>query len=412
MRSPEIVEPTPAAVERALDSGDGLLRLAPTWVPRSFLVPGRRLKLHPRDVYALGAHRGGIDERWLGSTTPAANEGAPPDEGLSYVVGPDGRFTLRDAIAVAGERIIGREVMARYGGWPVYAKFFDNLGPIPHHLHQRAAHAAAVGRAPKPEAYYFPPQLNAQEHRFPYTFFGLEPGTTREALRRCLERWAEGDNGVLELSRAYRLRPGSGWLVPAGILHAPGTLVTYEPQWASDVFAMFQSMVEDRPVPWSLLVKDVPPEHHHDLDYLVDLVDWEANLDPAFKAHHYLEPIPVAPSASEGYVDRWVVYGRIDGQALLLARELTVRPGASLVLRDGAASCLVAVQGRGTLNGQPVETPVVIRYGELTWDEWFVSAAAAQAGVTVRNTGSEDLVLLRYFGPETLPDVPEVGTAR
>jgi hypothetical protein len=137
-------------VERALDAGAGVLRLAPTWVPRAFLVPGRRLKLAPSDLYALGAHRGGIDERWLGSTTPADNEGAPPDEGLSYVVGPDGRFTLRDAITAAGDRIIGRRLMQTYGGWKVFSKFFDNLGPIPHHLHQRAKHAALVRREPKP----------------------------------------------------------------------------------------------------------------------------------------------------------------------------------------------------------------------------------------------------------------------
>ncbi|MBW3542073.1 MAG: hypothetical protein KY476_17525, partial [Planctomycetes bacterium] len=67
----------------ALTDGDGILRLAPNWVPRSFLQPGRRLKLHPADYYALGMNRGGIDERWFASTTAAANEGAPPDEGLS-----------------------------------------------------------------------------------------------------------------------------------------------------------------------------------------------------------------------------------------------------------------------------------------------------------------------------------------
>src|SRR5262249_49293153 len=75
-----------ARVHKVLEAGEGILRLAPTWVPRSFLMPGRRIKLAPQDVYALGAHRGGIDERWFASTTAAANEGAPDDEGLSYVV--------------------------------------------------------------------------------------------------------------------------------------------------------------------------------------------------------------------------------------------------------------------------------------------------------------------------------------
>src|SRR5437588_6123548 len=98
---------TQSKVEAQLSATGGILRLAPNWVPRSFLQPGGRLKLHPRDLYALGTHRGGIDERWFGSTTPAANEGAPPDEGLSYVVFEGDRWTLRDAVEACGAEIIG-----------------------------------------------------------------------------------------------------------------------------------------------------------------------------------------------------------------------------------------------------------------------------------------------------------------
>ncbi len=310
--------PAAAAVRQALEAGEGLLRLAPTWVPRSFLMPGRRIKLAPQDVYAYGAHRGGIDERWFGSTTHAANENALEDEGLSYVV-VDGKrgFTLRDAVAAEGPRLVGAAIWERYQRWPVYSKFFDNLGPIPHHMHQSDEQAALVGQQGKPESYYFPPQLNAVGNNFPYTFFGLEPGTTKEDIRRCLERWNEGDNLILNHSKAYRLQPGTGWLVPPCVLHAPGSLVTYEPQWGSDVFGMYQSLVEGRPVPWSLLVKDVPPDKHKDLDYLVEQLDWEGNVNPNFKDSHYLEPIPVADGASEGYVDRWVVYGKMAGKQLL-----------------------------------------------------------------------------------------------
>jgi len=52
-------------LQNALDQGQGILRLAPNWVPRSFCIPGRRIKLHPDDYYALGGERGGIGERWL-----------------------------------------------------------------------------------------------------------------------------------------------------------------------------------------------------------------------------------------------------------------------------------------------------------------------------------------------------------
>src|SRR5215468_6598929 len=98
-----------ALLEKALDAGEGLLRLTPTWVPRSFLHPGKRIKLAPQDIYAYGAHRGGIDERWFASTTEAANEGRVPDEGLSYVVVNGNRaFTLRDAVAEEGAALIGK----------------------------------------------------------------------------------------------------------------------------------------------------------------------------------------------------------------------------------------------------------------------------------------------------------------
>jgi hypothetical protein len=407
--------PTPAPtsasrVRQVLEAGYGIFRLAPTWVPRSFLTPGRRIKLHPNDIYALGAHRGGIDERWFSSTTAAANEGAPPDEGLSYVVHEGKRvFTLKDAIEGEGPRLIGRPMWEMYHRWPVYSKFFDNMGPIPHHMHQNNQQAALVGQQGKPESYYFPPQLNAIGNNFPYTFFGLEPGTTKADIRRCLERWNQGDNGILNYSKAYRLQPGTGWLVPPCILHAPGSLVTYEPQWGSDVFGMYQSMVEGRYVPWELLVKDVPKDKHEDLDYLVDQLDWSANVDPNFKDNHYLEPIPVGDTANAGYVDRWIVYGKIAGQELFTAKELTIDPGVRLTLKDKGAYGLITVQGSGRVSGMKLQTPAMIRFGELTEDEVFVSYDAARDGVTYENTGSEPLVTLRYFGPDTNHDAPAVG---
>jgi hypothetical protein len=400
-----------ALVRQTLESGEGVLRLAPTWVPRSFLMPGRRIKLAPQDVYALGAHRGGIDERWFASTTHAANEGASDDEGLSYVVHEGKRvFTLRDAVALEGAKLVGKPIWDRYQRWPVYSKFFDNLGPIPHHMHQSDSQAAKVGQQGKPESYYFPPQLNAVGNNFPYTFFGLEPGTTKDDIRRCLARWNEGDNLILNHSKAYRLQPGTGWLVPPCVLHAPGSLVTYEPQWGSDVFAMYQSMVEGRAVPWSLLVKDMPKEKHQDLDYLVEQLDWEANVNPSFKDSHYLEPIPAADTATEGYVDRWIVYGKINGEQLFSAKELTVDPGKKVTIKDNGAYGLIAVQGSGRIGKLPLQTPAMIRFGELTEDEVFVTHDAARGGVVFENTGREPLVTLRYFGPHTNPDAPNVGS--
>ncbi len=401
----------PALIQEALKAAKGVLKLSPTWVPRSFLTPGRRLKLHIDDIYAYGADRGGIDERWFSSTTPAANEGAAWDEGLSYVVHNGQKAcTLKAAIAAEKENLIGPEIWKKYERWPVYSKFFDNMGPIPHHMHQNAKQAALVGQQGKPESYYFPPQLNYTGNNFPYTFMGLEPGTTKKEIRQCLERWNQGDNLILNYSKAYRLQPGTGWLIPPCVLHAPGSLVTYEPQWGSDVFGMYQSMVEGRRVPWELLVKDVPKQYHHDLDYLVEQLDWEANVNPTFKDTHYLEPIVSEGGAGKGYVDKWVVYGKVDGQELFTAKELTVDPGTKITIKDNGAYGMIAVQGSGTINGHHLQTPAMIRFTQLTDDEYFVSHGAARDGVTYDNTGTEPLVILRYFGPGVNPNAPKVGS--
>ncbi len=396
-------------LDRALDAGGGLLRLTPTWVPRSFLHPGKRIKLAPTDWYAFGAHRGGIDERWFASTTEAANDNRTPDEGLSYVTFEKQRFTLRDAVAEKGARLVGKPMFDKYQRWPVYSKFFDNMGPIPHHMHQKFEHAALTGQEGKPESYYFPPQLNNVDNNFAYTFMGLEPGTTREQLRRCLENWSKGDNGILDLSRAFRLTRGTGWLIPPGVLHAPGSLCTYEPQWGSDVFGMFQSLVEGREVPWALLVKDVPKDKHHDLDFIIDQLDWEKNVDTHFKEHNYLEPIVDESRSGSGYTDRWIVYGTIDGAQLFSAKELTVEPGAKCKIQDPGASGWITVQGRGRMGKLPLQTPAMIHFGQHTEDEVFITHEAAAAGVEVENTGSEPLVGLRYFGPDTHAKLPKVG---
>ena len=141
-----VIRKVQSRVEDTLTATGGLLRLAPTWVPRSFLQPGLRLNLHPDDTYAYGANRGGIDERWFASTTEAANEGRLPDEGLSYVVVGKERFTLRQAVAECGATLVGRRIWNKYKRWPVYSKFFDNMGPIPHHMHQNAKQAKLVGQ--------------------------------------------------------------------------------------------------------------------------------------------------------------------------------------------------------------------------------------------------------------------------
>jgi len=400
-------------IQRAFEQGRGILRLAPNWVPRSFCIPGRRIKLHPDDYYALGGERGGIDERWFSSTTPADNGPLTGEnEGLSEVVVEDGgqthRFLLRDAVSELEGQLIGDRLWAAHGSWPMYSKFFDNLGALPHHIHHRDEHAALTGQKGKPEAYYFPPQANNHGGDYPYTFFGLTPGTTRDEVRACLEDFTRGDNKITDLSQAHRLEPGTGWDVPPGVLHAPGSLCTYEPQKASDVFAMYQSLVGNQVVPEELLWKNCPDDRRGDVDWLMEVIDWEKNVDPSFSEKSFMRPQPVRPLAemeAEGYAEKWVCY-RSDAFS---AKELTVPPGRTVTVTDGAAYGLIMMQGHGTMGAWDVETPALIRFGQLTHDEYFVSEAAARKGVTIDNPSKSDpIVMLKHFGPDN-PDLP-LGT--
>ena len=394
---------------KALAQGKGILRLAPTWVPRSFCVPGRRIKLHPDDYYVLGGVRGGIDERWLSSTTPAKNGPLTGEnEGLSAVVysegGKEEQILLIDVKEELKGVVIGDRLWNEYKSWPMYSKFFDNMGPLPHHIHHNDEHAAKIGQLGKPEAYYFPPQLNNHGGDFPYTFFGIAPGTTKEQIKECLMNFTKGDNKITMYSQAFPLIPGTGWDVPPGMLHAPGSMCTYEPQKASDVFAMYQSLVNEAVIPEELLWNGTPKEDIGNYDQLMEVIDWELNTNPNLLETRFMQPIPVrdeAEMAAQGYSEKWVCY-RSDAFS---AKELTVFPGQTVTITDAAAYGLIMMQGHGKMGVWNIETPAMIRYGQLTNDEFFVTEATAKAGVEITNYSSTDpIVMLKHFGPAN-PDL-------
>jgi hypothetical protein len=230
-------------IRETFEQGKGILQLMPVFVPRRFSAPGRRLRLHPDDYFALGTNRGAIKERWFASVINCMNGPlAAKDEGLSYVLpasGPAKKFTLRDAQEELKADLVGQNLMKKYGGWPMYSKFFDFGEPLFHHLHLDFKSAARVGALGKPEAYYFPPQLNNHLGTFPATYFGFDPDVTKAQVKERLAGYTKGDTRITELSRAYRIQLGSGWYTPPGVVHAPGSVLTYEPQWNADVNSVY-----------------------------------------------------------------------------------------------------------------------------------------------------------------------------
>ncbi|TCS81640.1 hypothetical protein [Muricomes intestini] len=392
-------------IRKTFEVGKGIFRLFPAFVPRRFGKAGHRLKLHPDDYFAFGMDRGSITERWFASTIAAQNgETAKADEGMAYVCvdyNSDEKFSLRTAVKVLREELVGAELMDRYNGWPMYSKFFDNENPLFHHLHLTFEAAARVGKLGKPECYYFPKQLNNYFGEANYTYFGFDPDVEPEEIKERIRKFADDDTRITELSRAYRVELGTGWYTPAGVIHAPASVLTYEPQWNSDVNSVYENIVSGEVYPPEMLDEECPPDKKGDIDYIFGLLDWEKNVDPHYRKHYFRPPITA--SESESYIEKWITYANEH----IAAKELTIYPGQTVIIKDDTAYGCIFIQGHGKFGIYDCEAATLLRFGQQSTDEFFVSEKAARTGVTITNLSRvEPLVVLKHFGPNC-PNVAE-----
>jgi hypothetical protein len=385
-------------VENALGKSNGILRLEPAWVARDFLPPGRRLGLKEEE-YEVG-ERGWISERWLGSTTKADNRVGPPDEGLSYLALEGERMTLDEAVEVAGPAIMGEAYSKTHKGLGRLAKIYDFAARIPYHLHQRQADAALVGHNSKEEAYYFPEDVDVGPH--PETFFGVHPTIVERKDYDCLLPYLVDWNSdlILRHSRAYLLVPGEGFHLPAGGLHAPGTALTIELQEDSDVFAMLQALVAGKIISKELLFKDVRKEDRARLGEraVLNQVDWELSGDPYFYENRHTSPQLVAGTRQPGGEEYWVYYNttRFSG------KKLVVKPGQRFRSVDSGVYNILVWRGQGLYDGREIAA------GDFRKDELLVTHAKATTPVWVENTGRQDLIIIKFFGPDVNLDVPMI----
>jgi hypothetical protein len=342
------------------------------------------------------------------SSTNIAQNGplAGPEEGLSFVAvdyGSDEKFSLKEAIEVLGAEIIGGELFDKYGGFPVFSKFYDLTTPLFHHLHLDMEAAARVGKLGKPECYYFPRQFASHTGQMNATYFGYDPDTKPEEVKQRLRDYNKGDNRITELSRAYRIELGTGWYSPAGVIHAPGSVMTYELNWNGDVNSVHENVVSGATYSRDFLVGECPEDKKDDIDYIFSLMDWEKNTDPHYKKHFSRPPLKIA--ANDDYEEHWISYAN-DGY--FSAKELSVLPGRSVTFKEPVAFGVIFTQGHGSFGPFACETPTMLRFGQQSADEFFVSESAAQKGITITNRSpAEPLVLLKSFGPNH-PEAPHL----
>jgi len=386
-------------VEKTLEGNNGILKLKPAWVARDFLPPGKRLGL-PEKEYNVG-ERGFICERWLASVTKADNRISPEDEGLSYLNLDSGeKILLKDAVEASPELVMGKEYSKTHKNLGRLCKIYDFGARIPYHIHQMEKDARLVGRNSKDEAYYFPEDIETGPH--PETFFGVHPYIVDEKkfdiLLPYLVDWK--DDLILRHSRAYLNVPGEGFFLPSGILHAPGTALTIELQEDSDVFAMLQALNAGKIISKDLLFKDVRKEDRESKGerIILEQLDWEANGDPYFYENHHLPNVFVEESKQPGGEEHWIYYNthKFSG------KRLVVKPGQSFISQEKGVYSVLVWRGRGTYDGHKIEA------GNFECDELLVTHDRAVKPLTVKNDGKDDLLIIKFFGPDINTDIPMI----
>jgi hypothetical protein len=389
----------PKVIQQTFERGEGIFRLLPNFVPYRFNQAGGRLHLHPDDLYPLGLQYGSVKERWFSSVLqPYGKNSSHPEIGLSFVAvshATQEKFQFAEAVEELGGALIGSSLMDKYHTWPMHAKFFDYRLPLFHHLHLDDAAAGSLGWPGKPEAYYYPIQLNYYPGEFPLTYIGFDPSVSKEQVKARLKDWDNRDVRITELSRAYRIELGSGWYTPPGVLHAPGSCLTYEPQWNSLVGAVFENISSGETNDFQGLGRSLPEEKRNDLDAILGLLDWDKNVDPNYRKNYFRPALPCLcpdPGASE----KWITYAN----PYFSAKETSVSAGQKTIIKDAAAYGCVVIQGHGKIGPYAAEAPQMLRYGQQSADEFFVSEAAAIKGVVIENHSLyEPLVILKHFGP-------------
>jgi hypothetical protein len=387
-------------IEHQIKIANGIIKLNPAWVARNFIAPGKRLGL-PESQYNLG-DRGGICERWLGSTTKADNAVSVPNEGLSTLkMEYEREVTLKEAVELLPELILGEDYSKTHSGLERLAKIFDYEDRIPFHIHQMQKHARLVGRNSKDEAYYFPEGVDKGKH--PETFFGVHPYIVKEKkfdlLLPHLVDWK--DDGIVQHAFAFNQYEGDGFQVPSGVTHGPGTALTIELQEDSDVFAMMQAKVGDTFISKDLLWKDVRDEDRQKYGekIILEMIDWLASGDPDFYIKRHTPPILIKDSVQVGSKEYWIYYNtnKFSG------KKIYVKRGEKYFTKDDGVYNILVWRGTGLFGGVEIEG------GNPSKDELLVTHNRAVGGVEIINSGSEDLEIIKFFGPDVNKNVPFIS---
>lgn len=384
---------------KLLEEGNGILRLKPTWVAREDCISANRLGLKEEETKK--GLRGEITERWLASAIKADNRIGPDDEGISYIyTGNNMTFSIKDALDVGKELILGEEYSKHYSSFGVLVKVIDFADRIFYHYHQRINDAVLVSRNPKEESYYFPQDSNPGIH--PETFFGVHPYIYEQKKFDIILPYLVDWNSdlILKHSRAYIQAKDDGFHLPAGIPHSPGTALTIEIQEESDVSAALQALYRGKILPKDKLFHDIrmSDREKYGEKIILKQIDWEKSGDPYFYENRHTPPIMIINNMKnrENGQEYWIFYNTNKYSG----KKLIVYPGKKFESIENGVHSIIVWKGKGKINGSYVEGK------KFNFDELVVSHYTAKRLTIIENSSDTNLELYKFFGPGINPGVP------
>ncbi|PQO43871.1 hypothetical protein [Blastopirellula marina] len=410
-----------AILDNCLSQTGGVLQLLHRYAGRTFCSPGKRLRLEEKSYYPDYMGGTGLDEIWMCCTVPIVTGvidtrtgKAPYREGEAHVLTPDGQvISLQDLIAAAPETVMGEKVTAfakaMFGDptWPIVSKKFDNLNPIPDHLHWAKWEVYDINSFDNP---------GVSPSHYHTTAMGLYSWVTKDQFLACMKRYGQGEyNGIRHVAPHVMMQLDNGFTMPNGVLHSPTDLCTHELHVTMDEHFLAEDVTLDGRISaeaafYACREQDYPKSKHGDWDYLVDMFDFAANQDPDFVLKNARPAITAEEFSGAGVDAKWIVYGELLGEQKCSILRLTLEPGAKTKFCPECPTMFHTNGGSGRVGKLDVRYHQNMVLGQIYPEIGFITQAALNnGGVEIENTGAEPLVLTFDFPQNAHSKTPGVA---
>ena len=396
-------------LDDCLNKNGGVLQLMHRYAGRTFCSPGKRLRLEEKSYYPDYMSGTGLDEIWMCCTVPivtgvidSRTGKAPFREGEAHVLTAEGQtISLQDLIVANPEAVMGEKTTelskSLFGDvtWPIVSKKFDNVNPIPDHLHWEKWEVYDINSYDNP---------GVSPSHYHTTAMGLYPFVTKDQFLACMKSFGKGDyNGIRHLAPHTMMQLDNGFVMPNGVLHSPTDLCTHELHVTMDEHFLAEDLTLDGRIGaadafYACREQDYPKDKHEDWEYLVEKFDFEANQDPEFVLKNSRPAISAEEFAGNGVEAKWIVYGDFLGDQKCSILRLIIEPGGKTNFNPECPALFHTNGGKGRVGQLEVGYHQNMILGELYSEIGFITQAAlSSGGVEIENTGSDPLVLTFDF---------------